>query len=489
MPSNESRPSAGRTTTFSAPTPPDVVPATRSKTTPVVASGFAISSSQPVVPFSSPAITVPQGVARTGSQALVPVRMVSTAPSESRIRCRPGCAGPSSLQAIRCVGCAAFGHGTIMSMLGPRAAFAETTLARRPFATVTRAAGFASAVTASMLASDDSFTGASTPNSWNETRRVSSSFQSPKSKLPPSAAADVATPAIASARPSPIRFMCPSFWVSKRADSRGRRSRRHDERRRARRRVDCGGRARCAVASRDRAEGVESDRPDVAHRYGGMMVDRERISAADALARLVEGNARFVRGESRHTRTTPEVLADLAEAQRPYATILGCSDSRVSPELLFDAGFGELFIIRVAGNVVAPEIMGSLQYAGTHLETQLIVVLGHEGCGAVQAALAAKFQGVRQLSRIALLLEDILPGLDRRRSAASAGAAASAGGRGQRPLVHAPAPRDARRPRANGRGPHRAGGGRVRDRHRASAAARLTPCGAKLAPSPGGQRA
>ena len=136
------------------------------------------------------------------------------------------------------------------------------------------------------------------------------------------------------------------------------------------------------------------------------------ISAHDALARLMDGNARFVRGESRHSRTTPEALAQLAEGQRPYATILGCSDSRVSPELLFDAGFGDLFIIRVAGNVVSPEVMGSLQYAGTHLETRLILVLGHEGCGAVQAALAAKFQGVEQRSRIARLLEDILPGLD-----------------------------------------------------------------------------
>jgi len=141
------------------------------------------------------------------------------------------------------------------------------------------------------------------------------------------------------------------------------------------------------------------------------MVDTEEISPADALARLMDGNARFVRGESRHSRATPEVLADLAEGQRPYATVLGCSDSRVSPELLFDAGFGELFIIRVAGNVVSPEVMGSLQYAGTHLDTRLVVVLGHEGCGAVQAALAAKFQGVRERPRIALLLEDILPGL------------------------------------------------------------------------------
>ena len=89
------------------------------------------------------------------------------------------------------------------------------------------------------------------------------------------------------------------------------------------------------------------------------------------------------------------------EGQRPYATIVGCSDSRVPPELLFDAGFGELFIIRVAGNVISPEVMGTLQYAGVHLRTPLFVVLGHEGCGAVQAALATMFHGVRERSRIA----------------------------------------------------------------------------------------
>jgi carbonic anhydrase len=78
--------------------------------------------------------------------------------------------------------------------------------------------------------------------------------------------------------------------------------------------------------------------------------------------------------------------------------------------LIFDAGFGELFIIRLAGNVVSPEVMGTLQYAGVHLRTPLFIVLGHEGCGAVAAALAAK-RGAKERSRIALLLDNILPGL------------------------------------------------------------------------------
>jgi carbonic anhydrase len=83
----------------------------------------------------------------------------------------------------------------------------------------------------------------------------------------------------------------------------------------------------------------------------------------------------------------------------------------VPPELLFDAGFGELFIIRVAGNIISPEIMGTLQYAAVHLKTPLFVVLGHEGCGAVQAAVARKYEGARERSRIELVLDRIVPGL------------------------------------------------------------------------------
>ena len=135
-------------------------------------------------------------------------------------------------------------------------------------------------------------------------------------------------------------------------------------------------------------------------------------SADDVLARLRAGNERFVNGRARFPTVQKEILAQLAKGQRPYATILGCSDSRVPPELVFDAGFGELFIIRVAGNVVSPEVMGTLQYAAVHLGTPLFVVLGHEGCGAVQAALAAKFRGARDRSRIERLLETITPGLD-----------------------------------------------------------------------------
>src|SRR6188472_3347237 len=121
--------------------------------------------------------------------------------------------------------------------------------------------------------------------------------------------------------------------------------------------------------------------------------DGPGITASQALRRLVEGNRRFVRGDARFPTVQKKILSQLAREQRPYATILGCSDSRVPPELLFDAGFGELFVIRVAGNVMGTATEGSLQYAGMHLRTPLFVVLGHQGCGAVHAAMEQKFHG------------------------------------------------------------------------------------------------
>jgi carbonic anhydrase len=135
------------------------------------------------------------------------------------------------------------------------------------------------------------------------------------------------------------------------------------------------------------------------------------ISADEALQRLIDGNERFLKGEAHLPSLSRETLAELARGQHPFATILGCSDSRVPPEWIFDAGLGELFVVRVAGNVLSPEVAGSLQYAGVHLKTPLMVVLGHEGCGAIQAALQVKYEGVQQLSRIQLLVDSILPAL------------------------------------------------------------------------------
>ena len=135
------------------------------------------------------------------------------------------------------------------------------------------------------------------------------------------------------------------------------------------------------------------------------------ITASAAIERLKAGNERFLAGVARFPTVQKEILAELAKGQQPYATLLSCSDSRVPPELIFDAGFGELFIIRVAGNIMSPEVAGSLQYAGRHLRTPLFVVLGHTGCGAVAAAIDTRMRGARQHARIQILVDSILPGL------------------------------------------------------------------------------
>jgi carbonic anhydrase len=142
-----------------------------------------------------------------------------------------------------------------------------------------------------------------------------------------------------------------------------------------------------------------------------MAASSSPCTADEALVRLKEGNARFLAGQARFPTVQKGILEDLAKGQHPYATILGCSDSRVPPELVFDASFGELFVVRVAGNVLGPSIMGTLQYAGLHLRTPLFVVLGHEGCGAVEAAVGFKFHGMRDGHRIRFLLEAIEPAL------------------------------------------------------------------------------
>jgi carbonic anhydrase len=135
------------------------------------------------------------------------------------------------------------------------------------------------------------------------------------------------------------------------------------------------------------------------------------LSADEALLRLKAGNERFIAGKATFPTVRWEIIAELAKGQHPYATILSCSDARVPPELIFDASFGELFIIRVAGNVMSPEVAGSLQYAARHLCTPLFVVLGHMYCGAVAAAIETRLRGVRQHSRIQILVDSILPGL------------------------------------------------------------------------------
>ncbi len=135
------------------------------------------------------------------------------------------------------------------------------------------------------------------------------------------------------------------------------------------------------------------------------------VDADEALERLKEGNRRFASGKVRHAHQAASWREHLKSSQHPFATILACSDSRVPPELVFDQGFGDLFVVRVAGNVVASDVVGSLQYAIRHLKTSLVVVMGHESCGAVTAAVQA-LQGRDDEPRfISDLLKAIEPGL------------------------------------------------------------------------------
>ncbi|MHC5002912.1 MAG: carbonic anhydrase [Planctomycetota bacterium] len=110
--------------------------------------------------------------------------------------------------------------------------------------------------------------------------------------------------------------------------------------------------------------------------------------AAEALQRLKEGNRRFAAGTpDRGDLASPQRRRDLVEGQAPFAIVLGCSDSRVPAELVFDQGLGDLFVIRVAGNIVAPSQVGSIEFAASQFGTRLVVVLGHTRCGAVTATL------------------------------------------------------------------------------------------------------
>ena len=135
------------------------------------------------------------------------------------------------------------------------------------------------------------------------------------------------------------------------------------------------------------------------------------VSPEEALRRLKEGNERFVAGKSHHPHDSKEWRNRLTQGQDPFAVILACSDSRVPTELLFDQGFGDLFVIRVAGNILSPAVLGSVQYAAAHLRGRLLVVLGHEGCGAVTGALLPPEAQAQEMSGVREVLDAIQPGL------------------------------------------------------------------------------
>lgn len=133
------------------------------------------------------------------------------------------------------------------------------------------------------------------------------------------------------------------------------------------------------------------------------------LTADQALILLKEGNRNFVADQPQPMALTSNRRREIADTQHPFAAILSCSDSRVPPELIFGRGLGELFVVRNAGNTIDPVVMGSLEYAVSHLNVPLIVVLGHERCGAVGAAMAVARENSRFPGNIGQVTEPILP--------------------------------------------------------------------------------
>ena len=130
------------------------------------------------------------------------------------------------------------------------------------------------------------------------------------------------------------------------------------------------------------------------------------VTADDALRNLMAGNQRFVEAQIEpRSLTIKETREELVQGQKPYAIILSCSDSRVTPEIVFDETLGQLFVVRVAGNVVDPVVLGSIEYAVEHLGSALIMVLGHEACGAVTAAFDAAGGGEGNVGAIIDLIK------------------------------------------------------------------------------------
>lgn len=132
-----------------------------------------------------------------------------------------------------------------------------------------------------------------------------------------------------------------------------------------------------------------------------------------ALAELHAGNRRFVTGVPRHPNQDAGHRAAVADGQHPFAVIVGCSDSRLAAEIIFDRGLGDLFVVRTAGHTVGPEVLGSVEYAVTVLGTPLVVVLGHDSCGAVQAARDAVTTGSPPPGHLGAVVDAVVPSLRR----------------------------------------------------------------------------
>lgn len=142
------------------------------------------------------------------------------------------------------------------------------------------------------------------------------------------------------------------------------------------------------------------------------------ITAKKALDRLKAGNRRFVSGSANHlNRTFPELTQELTAGQKPFAVVLGCSDSRVPVEIVFDQGVGDLFVVRIAGNILSPAVVGSIEFATTQFGCPLVLVLGHSNCGAVQATVERIDGPAKTSSNLNAIVEWIQPVVEEIRKA------------------------------------------------------------------------
>ena len=133
----------------------------------------------------------------------------------------------------------------------------------------------------------------------------------------------------------------------------------------------------------------------------------------EALAELFAGNERFVAGTRVHPNQDAEHRAGVAGVQTPFAVIFGCSDSRLAAEIIFDRGLGDVFVVRTAGHTLGPPVLGSLEYAISVLRTPLVVVLGHNSCGAVTAACDAVASGTMPQGHVRAIVDAIIPSVHR----------------------------------------------------------------------------
>ncbi|MBP9842289.1 MAG: carbonic anhydrase [Simkaniaceae bacterium] len=124
------------------------------------------------------------------------------------------------------------------------------------------------------------------------------------------------------------------------------------------------------------------------------------LLSANGIDRLMQGNNRYIQDTLEHPNRTPERREAVALKQEPFAVIVGCSDSRVSPEIIFDQGVGDLFVVRVAGNVIGPLELDSIEYAALYLHSSTLLILGHETCGAVKAVVDGTTKNIESIASL-----------------------------------------------------------------------------------------